>query len=65
MVFTACYNNLYGNIFILDPDDVCNNNNMQDNGEAGIDCGGGGCAACGRFCLYFNLVVYCSNYLII
>ena len=47
MVLTACYNNLYGNIFILDPDDVCNNNNMQDNGEAGIDCGGGGFSSVG------------------
>ena len=25
---------------------VCNNNGIQDNGETGIDCGGGGCAAC-------------------
>ena len=25
---------------------VCNNNNQQDNGETGVDCGGGGCAAC-------------------
>ncbi len=26
---------------------VCNNNGAQDNGETGIDCGGGGCPACG------------------
>jgi hypothetical protein len=26
---------------------VCNNNGSQDNGETGVDCGGGGCAACG------------------
>ncbi len=25
----------------------CNNNNIQDNGEAGVDCGGGGCPPCG------------------
>ncbi len=25
---------------------VCNNNGVQDNGETGIDCGGGGCPAC-------------------
>jgi hypothetical protein len=25
---------------------VCNNNGIQDNGETGIDCGGGGCDAC-------------------
>ena len=25
---------------------VCNNNKQQDNGETGVDCGGGGCAAC-------------------
>ncbi|MDO8576785.1 MAG: hypothetical protein Q7R82_00415 [Candidatus Daviesbacteria bacterium] len=25
----------------------CNNNGTQDNGETGVDCGGGGCPACG------------------
>ncbi|MBU4056909.1 hypothetical protein KJ695_03315 [Patescibacteria group bacterium] len=25
---------------------VCNNNSVMDNGETGIDCGGGGCPAC-------------------
>ena len=25
----------------------CNNNGVQDNGETGVDCGGGGCPACG------------------
>lgn len=25
---------------------ICNNNGIQDNGETGIDCGGGGCPAC-------------------
>ncbi len=25
---------------------ICNNNSVQDNGETGIDCGGGGCPAC-------------------
>lgn len=26
----------------------CNNNGIQDNGETGIDCGGGGCSVCGK-----------------
>ncbi len=25
---------------------ICNNNGSQDNGESGVDCGGGGCGAC-------------------
>lgn len=28
--------------------EYCNNNGAQDNGETGIDCGGGGCPACGN-----------------
>jgi len=28
---------------------VCNNNGALDNGETGLDCGGGGCSTCGRF----------------
>ena len=43
---------------------VCNGNGQQDNGEAGVDCGGGGCEDCRKYCIYFNLVVYCSNYFI-
>ena len=33
---------------------VCNNDRVQNNGEAGVDCGGGGCEACGRFSIYFT-----------
>jgi len=29
-----------------DPTPTCNNNGIQDNGETGIDCGGGNCSAC-------------------
>lgn len=28
----------------------CNNNGIQDNGETGVDCGGGGCPACPTVC---------------
>ena len=31
---------------------VCNNDGVQNNGEAGIDCGGGGCGACCMFYIY-------------
>ena len=27
---------------------VCNMNGVQDNGETGVDCGGGNCGACGQ-----------------
>ena len=27
----------------------CNDDNLQNNGESGVDCGGGGCPTCGRF----------------
>ncbi len=33
---------------------VCNNDGMHNNGETGVDCGGGGCAACGMFCIYIS-----------
>ena len=33
---------------------ACNNDGIQNNGETGIDCGGGGCAACGMFRINFN-----------
>ena len=33
---------------------VCNNDGAQNNGETGVDCGGGGCAACGMFRIYFT-----------
>jgi hypothetical protein len=29
----------------------CNNNGIKDNGETGIDCGGGGCSACPPSCV--------------
>ncbi len=29
-----------------EPPGGCNNNGIQDNGETGVDCGGGGCADC-------------------
>jgi len=29
---------------------VCNNNKVQDNGETGVDCGGGACAVCPGGC---------------
>ena len=32
---------------------ACNNNKKKDNGETGVDCGGGGCAVCpGTFYSY-------------
>ena len=35
---------------------VCNNNGVMDNGETGVDCGGGGCPACRTFQnKYFSL----------
>ena len=35
---------------------VCNTNKVQDNGETGVDCGGGGCPNCqpGKFYIYNN-----------
>ena len=33
---------------------VCNGNGKMDNGETGVDCGGGGCPDCGRF--YSNII---------
>lgn len=30
---------------------VCNNDGVKNNGETGVDCGGGGCTACGMFCI--------------
>jgi len=48
---------------------VCNNNGVQDNGETGIDCGGGGCPACvvpppastcGGPGLYRSPISYCT-----
>ena len=50
MVFTT---NIYKKLFLdlL----VCNNNDKEDNGESGVDCGGGGCDACrGMFYTYVN-----------
>lgn len=32
---------------VIPPSLVCNNNGAQDNGESGIDCGGGNCPTCG------------------
>lgn len=32
------------------PGASCNNNGIQDNGETGVDCGGGSCGACGPSC---------------
>ncbi len=31
---------------ILGAGGECNNNGAQDNGETGVDCGGGGCEEC-------------------
>jgi hypothetical protein len=31
---------------------VCNYNQIEDNGETGVDCGGGGCPACQLGTLY-------------
>ena len=28
---------------------VCNWDHVQNNGETGVDCGGGGCPSCGMF----------------
>ena len=28
---------------------ACNDDGVQNNGETGVDCGGGGCRHCGRF----------------
>lgn len=36
-------------------DGSCNRNNIMDNGETGVDCGGGGCAACGGNTLNFTI----------
>jgi len=35
---------------------ACNSNGIQDNGETGVDCGGGGCSACSAGCcpILFN-----------
>ncbi len=33
---------------------ACNHDSVLNNGETGIDCGGGGCAACGMYCVYVN-----------
>ena len=41
---------------------MCNYNDVQDNGETGLDCGGGGCPDCRKCIIYFSLEVYCSNY---
>ena len=35
---------IYKNVIIVSA--VCNDNNVQDNGETGVDCGGGGCPVC-------------------
>ncbi len=31
---------------------VCRKNGVQDNGETGVDCGGGECPACGKYGVY-------------
>ena len=50
MVFTAnIYKKLHLNL--LD----CNNNNKKDNGETGVDCGGGGCPAC--LGMYYSYII--------
>ena len=52
-IFAVCYNNLYDIIYILAVA-VCNNNIVQDNGEAGVDCGGGGCHDCRKCCIFLT-----------
>ena len=42
-----CGGSATSTITVNPPDDpVCNNNGIQDNGETGIDCGGGNCPDC-------------------
>ena len=50
MVFTT---NIYKKLFsdLL----VCNKNGNKDNGETGVDCGGGGCAPCEGTCYIYNI----------
>ena len=38
---------------------VCNNDGAQNNGETGVDCGGGGCSDCGMF-LFMLLSSFCG-----
>ena len=40
---------------------VCNNNQAQDNGETGEDCGGGGCPDCQPSTLYINKYLELPN----
>ncbi len=51
---------------------VCNKDNVQNNGEAGVDCGEGGCEACGMFSIYLfphyeleNILVQIQNRLMV
>ena len=34
---------------------VCNKDGVQNNGETGVDCGGRGCPACGKFGVHVTL----------
>ena len=31
---------------------VCNDDGVHNNGETGVDCGGGECPACGKYGVY-------------
>ena len=33
---------------------VCNYDGVKNNGELGVDCGGGGCPNCGKFGVLFT-----------
>lgn len=40
---------------------TCNNNSIKDNGEIGIDCGGGGCLACSSNLVFDRLTGITAN----
>ena len=44
--------------------DACNDDGAQNNGETGVDCGGGGCPDCGKFGVIYFVIFRNTIFLI-